>query len=115
MSGRVLLPLFHTDLRPVLEGEAHILLRENRHMVEKVEPKVIREFLYILIHLCQVMKERLDHFPLCLTLHDPAADLIQPFLCPVIAFGESIILLLVILLILCNMGVLADALLDQFR
>ena len=83
-------------------------------MVEQVEPEVVRELLHIFIHLSQVTEERLDHFPLCLPLHDSAADLIQPFFRLVVAFGKGIVLLLVILLILCDMGVLADALLHQF-
>ena len=65
-------------------------------MVEKIEPEVIRKFLHILIHFSQVMKERLYHLSLCLTLHDSGADLIQPFLCPVVSVGKGIVLLLVI-------------------
>ena len=47
-------------------------------MVEQVEPKVIRKFLHIRIHLSQIMKERLNHFPLCLTLQNKAFLLLPP-------------------------------------
>lgn len=84
-------------------------------MVEQVEPEVIGELLHISVHLSQATEERLDHLPICLSLHDPAADIIEPLFCLVVTFGKDIVLLLVVALVLCDMGVLADALLHQFR